>query len=319
MLSVAVIGGGISGLAAAYRLKQHGLQVQLLEATSRTGGVIRSDNTNGYLAEWGPHSLQDNSPLIAQLIRELGLESERVEANPHVHARYIWRDGRLLKVPMSPRALLQSKLLSLPAKLRVLCEPLIPPGDGAHEESVATFIRRRFGSEILEYVVNPFVIGVYAGSPERLSVRYAFPRLYELEQQYGSLIKGLWKTRKARKQRQAIFSFRSGMQALPDALCARLGDAVCLNAPVERLEQTTEGWVVTARHQHGSIARRFDAVLYTAPLYHLPAMGLRHAEGMHTLAKVDYAPLSVLVLGFERSAVRHPLDGFGCSFPLLSR
>jgi oxygen-dependent protoporphyrinogen oxidase len=312
--SVAVIGGGISGLAAAYRLKQHGLKVQLLEATSRTGGVIRSDTTDGYLAEWGPNSLQDNSPLIAQLIRELGLETQRVDANPHVRARYIWRDGQLLKLPMSPPALLRSKLLSLPAKLRVLSELLIRPADGSHEESVATFVRRRFGSEILEYVVNPFVIGVHAGNPERLSVRYAFPRLFELEQQYGSLIKGMWKTGKAGKQ---IFSFRSGMQALPDALTARLGDAVCLNATVERLEQTIEGWIVTARHQHGSIARRFDAVLYTAPLYHLPAMGLRDDQGMHALAKVYYAPLSVLVLGFQRSAVHHPLDGFGMLVPAV--
>jgi protoporphyrinogen/coproporphyrinogen III oxidase len=327
MSSVAVIGGGISGLAAAYRLKQQGLQVQLFEATSRTGGVIRSESTDGYLAEWGPNSLQDSSSLIRELIRELGLEAQRIEANPDAYARYIWRDGQALKLPMSVGALLRSKLLSLPAKLRVLREFLIRPGDGANEESVATFVRRRFGHEILEYVGDPFVMGVYAGDPERLAVRYAFPRLYELEQQYGSLIRGVWKKRKARKQQTArgvssdapvagkIFSFHCGMQALPDALSARLGDAVRLNAPVHGLEQTQDGWVVTARHEHQHIARRFDAVLYTAQLYHLQTMGLREAEEVRTLANVYYAPLSVVVLGFRRSEVRHPLNGLGLLVP----
>ena len=327
--SVAIIGGGISGLAAAYRLKQRGLQVQLFEARSRTGGVIRSESTSGYLAEWGPNSMQDSSPLITEVIRELGLEAQRVEANPNVHARYIWRNGQLLTLPVSPCALLLSKLFSLPAKLRVLREPLIPSGEVAHEESVADFVRRRFGSEILEYVGNPFVTGVYAGNPERLSVRYAFPKLYEVEQQYGSLIKGQWKIRKTRKQRHAraapcdepfsgkIFSFRGGMQTLPNALCARLSDVVYVNAPVQGLEQTPGDWVVTARQQYQYVTKRFDAVLYTAPLYHLPAMGLQGAQEVRTLAKVYYPPLSVLVLGFRRSEVRHPLDGFGMLVPAV--
>jgi oxygen-dependent protoporphyrinogen oxidase len=329
MASVAVIGGGISGLAAAYRLQQRGLHVQLFEATSRTGGVIRSASANGYLAEWGPNSMQEGSPLITALIHELGLEAQRVAANPNVHKRYIWRDGRLLTLPASPQAFLLSRLFSLSAKLRVLREPLIPSSDAAHEESVADFVRRRCGSEVLEYVVNPFVTGVYAGNPEQLSVRYAFPKLYAVEQQYGSLIKGQWKLHQARKQRHApanpaeaplsgkIFSFRGGMQTLPDALCARLGDVVHVNAPVQGLQQTADGWVVTVQQQRHSVAKRFDAVLYTAPLYRLPAMGLQGATEVRTLTRVYYPPLSILVVGFRRSQVRHPLDGFGLLVPAV--
>jgi oxygen-dependent protoporphyrinogen oxidase len=330
MASIAVIGGGISGLAAAYRLQQHGLQVQLFEAASRTGGVIRSDSSiQGYLAEWGPNSIQDNAPLITALIRELELETQRLEVPPHVHKRYIWRGGKLLTLPMSPRAFLRSRLLSLPAKLRVLCEPLISSGDVTREESVADFVRRRCGSEVLEYVVNPFVTGMYAGNPECLSIRYALPKLYDLEQQYGSLIKGQWRIRQTRKQRHMpatpsevpfsgqIFSFRGGMQTLPDALCARLGDVVCVNAPVQGLAQTADGWVVTAQHQHQYVTKRFDAVLYTAPLYHLPAMGLPGTQAVRTLARVYYPPLSILVLGFRRSQVGHPLDGFGLLVPAV--
>jgi protoporphyrinogen/coproporphyrinogen III oxidase len=329
MASVAVIGGGISGLAAAYRLQQRRLQVQLFEATARIGGVIRSEKTNGYLAEWGPNSIQDNAPLITTLIRELGLEAQRLEASPHVHKRYIWRAGQLLTLPVSPRAFLMSRLLSLPAKLRVLREPLVPPGDAAHEESVADFVRRRFGREVLEYVVNPFVTGVYAGNPECLSVRYAFPKLYAVEQQYGSVIKGQWQMHQARQQRHmpavpsetplssTIFSFRDGMQTLPDALCARLGDVVHMNTPVQGLAQTSDGWTVTAQHRQQYVTQRFDAVLYTAPLYHLPAMGLQDTPEVHTLARVYYPPLSILVLGFRRAQVRHPLDGFGLLVPAV--
>jgi protoporphyrinogen/coproporphyrinogen III oxidase len=328
MASVAVIGGGISGLAAAYHLQQRGLQVQLFEATWRTGGVIRSDSTSGYLAEWGPNSMQDNTPLVTALIRELGLEAQRLVVLPHVHKRYIWHSGQLLTLPVSARAFLMSRLFSLPAKLRVLREPWVPAGDAAQEESVADFVRRRFGSEVLDYVVNPFVTGVYAGNPECLSVRHAFPKLYEVEQQYGSLLKGQRQMHQARRQQQSstpsevplshtIFSFRGGMQTLPDALCAHLGDVVHVNAPVRGLEQTADGWAVTVQHQHQHVTQRFDAVLYTAPLYHLPAMGLQAAPEVHTLARVYYPPLSILVLGFRRAQVRHPLDGFGLLVPAV--
>jgi oxygen-dependent protoporphyrinogen oxidase len=327
--SVAVIGGGISGLVAAYRLQQRGLQVQLFEATSRTGGVIRSTSTQGYLAEWGPNSIQDNSPLITQLIGELGLETQRVAVPAHVRTRYLWRAGKLWTLPMSPPAFLLSGLLSGAAKLRVLREPFISPGNAAHEESVAAFIRRRFGSEILEYVVNPFVTGVYAGDSERLSIRYAFPKLYAMEQQYGSVLKGQWHGRQARRQRHApaapgaapvsgqIFSFRRGMQTLPEALRARLGDVVSVHTPVQGLAQTADGWSVTTRQQQQYVTQHFDAVLYTAPLYHLPTMGLPGASTVRTLAQVYYPPLSMLVVGFRRSEVRHPLDGLGMLVPAV--
>jgi oxygen-dependent protoporphyrinogen oxidase len=329
MASVAVVGGGISGLAAAYRLQQHGLRVQLFEAAAQTGGVIRSARTHGYLAEWGPNSMQDNTPLLTALIRDLGLEDQRLAVPPHLHKRYIWRGGKLLTLPMSPLAFLTSRLFSLPAKLRVLREPWVPAGDATQEESVAAFVQRRFGREILEYVVNPFVTGMYAGHPERRSLRYALPKLYAVEQQYGSVLRGQWHMHQARWQRHRplppseapfagrIFSFRDGMQTLPEALCARLGDAVHVNTPVHGLAQTASGWLVTAQHQQRYVTQRFDAVLYTAPLYHLPATGLQGAPEVHTLARVYYPPLSILVLGFRRTQVRHPLDGFGLLVPAV--
>jgi oxygen-dependent protoporphyrinogen oxidase len=160
-------------------------------------------------------------------------------------------------------------------------------------------------------------------------VRYAFPKLYDMEQQYGSVLKGQWQRRQVRQQRPrpstppeapvsgTMFSFRGGMQTLPEALRARLGDAVYVNTPVQGLAQTADGWAVTAQHQHQYVTKRFDAVLYTAPLYHLPTMGLQATQEVRALARVYYPPLSILVLGFHRAQVSHPLDGFGLLVPAV--
>lgn len=329
MPSVAVIGAGISGLAAAYRLQQNGYQVQLFESESRTGGVICSERDGGYLAEWGPNSIQESSSHIRALVRELGLEGQCVEAKPSVNKRYIVRSGQLVALPMTLPALLRSRLFSRRAKLRLLCEPLIPARRVTHEESIADFARRRFGPEVLEYVVNPFVTGIYAGDPEQLSVRYAFPKFYELEQQYGSLIKAQRKSRKTRQEMSTspapsetsfsgtIFSFRGGMQTLPDALRQRLGDAVCLNAPVEKLTPAINGWSVTVKQQLQSVKRHVDALVYTAPLYHLSTMGLPSTAEVQAVANVQYTPISILVLGYRREQIGHPLDGFGMLVPAV--
>lgn len=326
MPSVAVIGAGISGLAAAYRLQQNGYQVQLFEAGSRTGGVIHSERAGGYLAEWGPNSIQDSSPHIRALIRELGLEGQCVAAKPSVNKRYIVRSGQLVALPMTPPALLKSRLFSPRAKLRLLCEPLIPARRAMGEESIAAFARRRFGPEVLEYVVNPFVTGIYAGDPEQLSVRYALPKIYELEQHYGSLFKAQLKSRKIRRAMATssasaetacsgtIFSFRGGMQTLPDALRQRLGKAVCLNTPVQQLTPTLNGWDVTVKQQRQHV----DALVYTAPLYHLSTMGLPSTAEVQALADVQYTPISILVLGYRREQIGHPLDGFGMLVPAVA-
>ncbi len=322
MVSVAVIGGGLSGLAAAYRLMQRNVQVTVFEAASRPGGVIRSERCDGYLVEYGPNSIQGTSPVITQLIYELGLEQQRIEANPLAHTLYIFRDNQILRLPQSAAAFLTSKLFSLSTKLRVLQEPLIKRNTSAEEESVAHFIRRRLGTEILDYAISPFVAGVLAGDPERLSVQHTFPNLYAMEQQYGSLIKGQISKATERKRQipgsrrpTTTFSFRDGMQTLTDALYARLHKNVCLNTPVTGLQQTASGWTVTALEKNQARTERFDVVLYTAPLYQLPTIRFEATIDLKPLADVYYPPLSLLILGFHREDVRHPLDGFGMLIP----
>lgn len=316
---IAVVGGGISGLAAAWRLQQRGAAVTLFEASDRTGGVIRSRRERGFLVDEGPNTLVARSPVLSDVIAQVGIEDEQIPAGEAASARYIVREGRLVRVPMSPLGLLTTPLLSARAKLRLLREPFVRPGEAA-EESVADFVRRRLGPEVLDYAVNPFVAGVYAGDPERLSTRHAFPTLYALEREHGSLLRGMLHRVRHRadaplKPSPHPFSFRDGMQTLPDALARQLGDeAIRLRAAVVALRRDVGSWKVTIRN-NGIDAEHFDGVVFTVPLHRLAGIDFETDVDLAPLAEVAYPPLSVLALGFRRADVEHSLDGFGVLVP----
>ncbi|HEY2124170.1 MAG TPA: protoporphyrinogen oxidase, partial [Chthoniobacterales bacterium] len=231
MKPVAIVGGGITGLTAAFRLRRQGIAVTLYEATDRVGGVIQSLQRDGYLAEFGPNTILETSPKVASLVEDLGLAERRVYSDPAANNRYLVRHGRLIKMPESPLRFLMTPLFSPAAKLRLLMEPFIPPSDPAREESVAEFVRRRLGQEFLDYAIDALVGGIYAGDPEKLSVPQAFPKLYALEQKYGSLIKGQIlgprdrrKSNEVAKSNARKLSFDEGLQVLPDTLRAQLVD-----------------------------------------------------------------------------------------------
>src|SRR5690348_6037558 len=185
-MAIAVIGGGVTGLAAAYRLQRLGFEPTVYEAAPRVGGVTRTERRDGFLAETGPNSLTTPKPAVAALLTELGLAEQLLEANPAARRRYLVRDGRLTPLPASPLEFLTSPLLSPGAKLALLREPFVPASDPEVEESIADFVRRRLGAEALDYVAGPFVAGIYAGEPEALSLRHALPKLHALEQEHGS-------------------------------------------------------------------------------------------------------------------------------------
>ncbi len=184
--NVLVIGGGISGLACAWRLRQQGICVQLLERGSRFGGVIGAVERDGFLFDTGPQSFPA-TPSIAALVEELGLGAELLRADSRA-PRYIFLRGRLVPVPASPPALLRTPLAGWRTKARLLTEPLRNTHPPADDESMASFVRRKFGQDLLTNLVAPFVSGVYAGDPEKLSLRSAFPAVHQLEQEYGSVL-----------------------------------------------------------------------------------------------------------------------------------
>jgi oxygen-dependent protoporphyrinogen oxidase len=325
MASVAIIGGGLSGLTAAYCLKQRGSRVVVYEASTRIGGVVKSERRGGYLAELGPSSMAQPSPVVAGLLSDLGLDSSKVTATPAARNRYIVRRGKLQRLPMTPSELLTTRLLSNAAKLAIFGEPLVETGDSPVDESVAAFVRRRFNQEVLDYVMNPFVAGSFGGDPEQLSVRHAMPQLHTLERAHGSVMKAFLKAAKAdREPDQAakapgkLMSFREGLQEISDALGRELKSEVRLGAPVTQLRTGPRGWTVGAAFQAPEL---YDAVIFAAPAHSLDDIDLDLAGGerLATLSSIVHPPIAVLALGFPRECVAHPLDGFGLLVPEVER
>src|ERR1043165_6316030 len=204
MNSVAIIGAGITGLTAGFYLQRKGIPVTVYDASERVGGVIQSLRQDGYLAEFGPNTILETSPKIGQLVRDAGLESRRLDPDPKASNRYVVRDHKPVAMPESPLGFFTTKLFSLHAKWGVLREPFIPPRRDGKEESIAEFVVRRLGQEFLDHAIDALVAGVYAGDPYRLSVPQAFPKLAQLEERYGSLIKGQILGVRERKKRGEV-------------------------------------------------------------------------------------------------------------------
>ncbi|HEU5304511.1 MAG TPA: protoporphyrinogen oxidase, partial [Gemmatimonadales bacterium] len=314
MASIAIVGAGLTGLTAAYRLKQRGHRVVVYEAADRIGGAIKSVRREGYLAELGPNTLAAPKGPVAALLTELGLDSSRVAAALAARNRYVIRRGRLIRLPLTPAELLTSRLLSNGAKLAIFGEPLIDAADSPLEESVAAFVRRRFNQEVVDYIANPFLAGIFAGDVEQLSVRHALPQLHALERTHGSVIKAFVQMMKARREAGqggagiggALFSFRGGLQEIPEAMGRHLASEIRLRASVTQLRSGPRGWTVGAAFQTPEL---YDAVVYAAPAHALDDidLDLPGGERLSTLASIVHPPVAVLALGFPRNRVSHPL------------
>jgi protoporphyrinogen/coproporphyrinogen III oxidase len=318
---VIVIGAGLSGLACAHRLNQLGAEVTVLEAADRAGGLLGTIHKDGFLFESGPQSFQTTETLL-ELIRDLGIERELLKADTAA-ARYILLHGRLQKIPTSPQAMLTSSLLGAGSRWKILSEPFRKTRPPATEESVAKFARRKFGNEILEYLVGPFVSGVYAGDPEKLSLKAAFPSLDEWEREYGSVLRGARKAR-ARKGGKAepasLCSFAQGVATLPDAMAARLGDRLQTRTSAVSLNQTGSAGNETheLRIQRGGSpdTMRAAAIVIATPAYvsaHL--IESISVQLGHTLSGIAYAPVAVVAAGYYRQQVGEPMNGFGFLVP----
>lgn len=321
---IAVLGGGIAGLTVAFHLRRAGLDVVLLESSPRFGGVIQTHLEDGWLFEFGPNTVLANHPSIDRLVEMADLEPERLSAGTVGATRYILKGGRLVPLPTTPPAFLASPVFSLGAKLRVCREPFVPRFRGG-EETIAAFTRRRLGREMLDYAVGPFVSGVYAGDPEKLSVRYAVRKIHALEERHGSLIRGaIALSRKTGSTsvapRGGMLSFRRGLAVLPERLGALLGAAARLETTVDSVERGGGGFLVHARGASGeahtieaaSVVVALDSLASARVLAPLDPDG---AIGVAGLADIPYAAVAVTALGFRREQVEHPLDGFGFLAP----
>lgn len=307
-------------------MHQRGFDIAVFETADRAGGVIGTYRDAGFLVETGANSALDNSPLLTRLLDELGIAGERVEVAPAAAKRYVVRGGRPVALPMSPPALLTSPLFSGRAKLRLLREPFVARAAAGREETVATFVRRRLGPEVLDYAVDPFVSGVYAGDPEKLSIAAAFPRLHALEQQHGSLIGGQFANARLRKRQgepvdaPRSFSFRDGMQTLTDALARGLPHYRGRTEAVA-IERRPDGGF-TLRTMAGGALREVQAravVLATPSYAAAPMIASIVPTAAQALEAIAYAPVAIVATAYRREDVAHALDGFGMLVPRRER
>ncbi len=321
---VIVLGAGISGLTTAYLLHKDGYDVTVLEKNDKVGGSIETVIENGLLFDRGPNSALETTPLIAQLVEELNLTEQFVYANKKGNKRYILRNNQLHALAISPPAFIKSKLFSSKAKLRLLKEPFVGKSRDGYYQSIAEFVTRRLGQEFLDYAINPFVAGVYAGNPEDLSVKSAFPKLYALEEEYGGLIVGTIRSIRKRKKRKEqskqsakMLSFKDGMKVLPEAIAKHLGSRIKLNAEVVSIRKTADGnYGVTYNEGEQSLTLLTDIILSTIPAYTAAELFGHFEDGIKKhLNFVYYPPVLVLYLAYNKDDIGQPLDGFGFLIP----
>jgi oxygen-dependent protoporphyrinogen oxidase len=316
-MRIAIIGGGLTGLTLAYYLQKAGVAYDLFEASERPGGNLLSpQETIGYQLEAGPNSLL-LSPELEELLTELGLQTAIQEAAPVSQHRYVLRHGAYQALPGSPPKLLASSFFSLRTKLRLLGELLRRPAPPIPGETIAAFFERHFGAEVVDYAVNPFVAGIYAGDPHELLLALTFPQLAALEQQYGSVLRGFAASQKGKGgTRRRTITLRGGVQALTDALAARLthyhpGHAISaisqesVDSPAYQL--TVNGQPAPATYSHLALAvPTYVAAELLRPL---------HPTAAEALAAVRYPPMTLVYSAYDRAQVTHPLAGFGALNP----
>ena len=320
MKRIAIIGGGISGLTAAYRLRARGFSVTLFEAEERPGGKARGERRGGYLLENGPNGWLADRTEVTDLAREVGLESRILRPTDAYQNRFIVLDERgLMPVPASPPALLQTKLLSCRGKLGLFTEPFskkAPP----EEESIAAFGRRRIGAQATAHLLDAVQTGIYAGDMEQLSMSACFPAVVEMERQHGSLFGALRAMRKGPKKDRALLTFPDGVAELTAALAQKLGGAVKLGARVVSWRQLGSLLRLTIEQRGAREEHDTDALVLTTPGRAQSDLLATHQTALsEEIRAIPYAPLSVVTLGYRRQDIAHPLNGFGFLCPSISK
>lgn len=326
---VLIIGGGIAGLTAANALQLQGARPFLIEREPRVGGAIRTTSRDGFLAEGGPQTFVAEEKKLFDFLRATGILDHVIDAKPAAKKRFIVRNGKACVVPMSPISAVTTPLFSFFGKLRLLAEPFIPANRSGNAESVADFVRRRIGHDMYNYALNPLVAGIFAGNPETLDIRYAFPKVWNLEQKYGSLIRGTLPNAKAKKasglyEKKRTMSFPQGMETLPKLLRARLDPTrVRVHSEVTSLAREGEGWRAHWRSRSAVCTffeedEFFDEILIATPprtWKDLPFQDEALRKQFANVPALTTPPVTMLTLGFPREKVAHPLDGFGMLVP----
>lgn len=317
-----IVGAGICGLVAGRICSTKGDDPLVLESRDYPGGIIRSEQKDGYLYEHGPNTLALRTGHATDYLEQMGLLEDAIDANPEANKRFLVRKGHLMTAPTSAGSFLTSPLFSIIGKLRLILELLLPKGSARENESVADFFVRRFGREVQDYAANPFIAGVYAAHPETLVLRHAFPAIYKLEDKHRSLMLGGIKASKRRKReglpKTRLVSFKEGLAALPNRLAEGLGNNLRLNVLVRKISRDGERWTVTFEEAGELKEETGDRIVCSVPAHALKSIEwerLTDSDSLNRLTSAPHYPLAVVQLGFRRKDVGHPLDGFGFLVP----
>ena len=322
MRSVAVIGAGVSGLAAALALERRGISARVLEATDRVGGSVRTGRAQGYQFEHGPYALFDNAPELTALIAQLGLGPRLQQSSRASGTRYLALHGELHAIPAGPK-ILSGSLLSLGARMRLLME-VVGSRPKSPDETVLEFGRRHVGEEATRLLLEPFASLLYAGDVSRLSAQSCFPALLALEKRYGSLVRGIVEEYRQGKRAGAwlpvggnLLSFPDGLEELPRAMAAALSEPVRLRSPAARIWPLADGVrLELASGEELSAA----AVVLATPATAAADLLVEAAPGASALLRaVPYTPLAEVHLGFAQAEVSGGLAAFGFLVPASER
>ena len=322
-MKIAVIGAGVTGLSCAHRLHKKGHEVLVLERSPQSGGVLRTCHRDGYIVEHGPNSLMIDAKDLVEFFDELGLSEQVVEGNPDSRNRYILRDSQLVALPLSPPGLITTRAFSLLGKLRILKEFFIPQTKQPENLSVASFFQQRFGLEVFKYAADPFISGIYAGDPEKLSFQYAFPRLLKLEQEHGSILRGLIKLKKTKRKDpdnlpRKLINFKQGMASLTDAMVQKMRtENVRTNIKLHSIARSEKGWELSWSEKDNQKTDTFERLVVTTPAHCLSSLPFPEPlrSTLNPLEEIPHPPIACVALGYRRTQIKHPLDGFGMLIP----
>jgi len=333
MTRIAIIGAGISGLATAYAIEQQGAQAGfevetlVVEKESRIGGKILSIQEDGFLCEWGPNGFLDNKPMTLDLCKQLQIDQQLLRSDDNARKRFIYSEQILHQMPENGPAFLKSKLISWPGKFRLAGEMVIPKRRHGGDETLAEFGRRRLGAEALDKLISPMVSGIFAGDPETMSLKSCFPRIYELEQEYGGLIMAMLKlAKKKRAEVKAgkavasaagpggvLTSFGGGIQELTDGIATALSGKVLTGNGVLKIVQKQEGFLL---HLDDGQQLEVDMVVTAAPAYAVANMLDEINDKSSTiLRQIPYATMNVICFGYQQERIDFDLNGFGYLIP----
>ena len=324
MPSVAIVGGGISGLATAHYLAKAGIGSHLFEAQPRLGGVIRTERVEGCVVEGGPDSFLSAKPWAMDLIAELGLAAEVIGSNDHLRNTFIWKSGRLIPLPDGVQFLVPTKLAPIAAtpllhwrtKLRMGLEYFHRRRSGGDDRSVADFIAGHYGQEVVDYLAEPLLSGIYGGDPAELSAASVLPNLVELESEYGSLTRGVLAQRNEAKNAERLPIFRTLRGGMDGLITALSGNATVIHAAVERIERTAQGFRLRA----GGDWLEAQHVVLACEAHQAAALARPIDTELSALAGwIPYRSSMTVALGFDRGDLQHPLNGFGFLVPKKER